>query len=57
MQWVVEYTDEFGIWWEELDNAEQVDVAAYVTMGMIPLADALYQTHLQELNKEIDDGG
>ena len=121
MHWVVEYTDEFGVWWEQLDSAVQVDVAAYVTKleqrgpnlpfpyssgiqgartthmrelrvqrrgtpirvfyafdprrsailrvggiksgnkqfyeRMIPLADALYETHLQELNKESNDGG
>ena len=28
----VEYTDEFGIWWTGLSEAEQVDVAATVTL-------------------------
>ena len=28
----VEYTDEFGIWWAGLSEAEQVDVAATVTL-------------------------
>ena len=28
--WEVEYTDEFGQWWNSLTEDEQVDVAAYV---------------------------
>ncbi|MGH7577165.1 MAG: type II toxin-antitoxin system RelE/ParE family toxin [Longimicrobiales bacterium] len=27
MSWEVEYTDEFGTWWDELDEAAQDDVA------------------------------
>ena len=30
MAWEVEYTDEFGAWWEDLTEQEQGDVAAYV---------------------------
>jgi hypothetical protein len=30
MAWEVEYTDEFGEWWETLAEDEQIDVAAYV---------------------------
>ena len=30
MAWEVEYTDEFGQWWERLTEQEQGDVAAYV---------------------------
>lgn len=30
MEWEVEYTDEFGDWWEALTEAEQIDVAAAV---------------------------
>jgi hypothetical protein len=30
MAWEVEYTDEFGEWWERLTEQEQGDVAAYV---------------------------
>lgn len=30
MTWVVEYTDEFGKWWESLTEAEQEDVDSYV---------------------------
>lgn len=30
MNWDVEYTDEFGIWWQTLSEAEQEDVASYV---------------------------
>lgn len=30
--WDVEYTDEFGSWWEDLSEAEQIDVAAVVSL-------------------------
>lgn len=30
MSWVVEYTDEFGAWWEALTDVEQQSVAAVV---------------------------
>lgn len=30
MGWVVEYTDEFGAWWDNLTEAEQIDITAYV---------------------------
>lgn len=30
--WEVEYTDEFGQWWNALDEREQESVAAYVGM-------------------------
>ena len=30
MAWEVEYTDEFGGWWESLTEQEQGDVAAYL---------------------------
>ncbi len=32
MAWMVEYTDEFGAWWETLDEGEQVSVAAVVQL-------------------------
>lgn len=32
MAWDVEYTDEFGDWWNSLSEAEQVSVAASVTL-------------------------
>jgi hypothetical protein len=32
MEWDVEYTDEFEQWWATLTEAEQVDVAATVTL-------------------------
>ncbi len=32
MEWEVEYTDEFGEWWESLSEAEQEDVAATVEL-------------------------
>ena len=30
MSWEVEYTDEFGAWWEALTDAEQTSIAAVV---------------------------
>lgn len=32
MSWNVEYTDEFGSWWEDLTEDEQESVAAYVRL-------------------------
>ena len=32
MEWNVEYTDEFGEWWDTLTEAEQEDVSAYVDL-------------------------
>lgn len=32
MEWDVEYTDEFGLWWGTLDEAEQESVDAYVRL-------------------------
>lgn len=32
MEWEVEYTDEFGEWWEGLTEAEQEDLAAVVEL-------------------------
>jgi hypothetical protein len=32
MEWPVEYTDEFGEWWETLIPEEQEDVSAYVIL-------------------------
>lgn len=32
MEWEVEYTDEFGYWWDRLSEAEQEDVAAVVEL-------------------------
>ena len=32
MSWEVEYTDEFGSWWENLTEDEQESVAAYVRL-------------------------
>ncbi len=33
MTWKVEYTDEFGKWWDSLDESEQDDTAA--TVGLL----------------------
>lgn len=32
MEWLVEYTEEFGAWWDSLCEAEQIDVAAVVEL-------------------------
>ena len=32
MEWVVEYTDMFGEWWNDLNEAEQEDAAAVVEL-------------------------
>lgn len=32
MLWNVEHTDEFAAWWQVLDEAEQEDIAAIVTL-------------------------
>ncbi|WP_321355369.1 type II toxin-antitoxin system RelE/ParE family toxin [Pseudomonas extremaustralis] len=32
MNWEIEYTDEFGAWWEQLDENEQVSVSASVDL-------------------------
>jgi hypothetical protein len=32
MEWEVEYTDEFGEWWDRLSEAEQEDIAAVVEL-------------------------
>ena len=32
MQWEVEYTDEFELWWNDLTDGEQESVSAYVEL-------------------------
>ncbi len=32
MAWEIEYTDEFGGWWDDLDEMEQASVDAVVQM-------------------------
>lgn len=32
MRWEVEYTDEFGLWWESLSESEQIALAASVSL-------------------------
>jgi hypothetical protein len=34
MSWDVEYTDEFGAWWEDLTDAEQEDISAVAQILM-----------------------
>lgn len=30
MEWIIEYTDEFGTWWDTLPESEQVSIDAHV---------------------------
>lgn len=30
--WEIEYTDEFGLWWDKLTELEQIDIVAYVSL-------------------------
>ncbi len=32
MEWEVEYTDEFEVWWDDLNESEQIDVSAVVQL-------------------------
>ena len=32
MEWVIEFTDEFGKWWERLTQNEQEDVSAVIDL-------------------------
>jgi hypothetical protein len=32
VEWLVEYTDEFGVWWDTLTEDEQISVTAYVEL-------------------------
>ncbi len=65
-RWAVEYTDEFGAWWNGLTEAEQEsdDASVRLLIGAdktgderwyeehVPLADRLYDEHLAALRKE-----
>lgn len=98
MSWTVEYTDEFGLWWEGLSEDEQVSIAASVRLleergpklgfphssGIngsrhghmrelliggdktgdgrwyvvnVPIADRLYDEHLEQLRREGQTNG
>ena len=63
--WAIEYTDEFGGWWDGLRESEQDPRrTAILLIGgnkggddrfydrMIPIADRLYDIHLRELAQE-----
>ncbi|QXZ14208.1 hypothetical protein KVQ82_29850 [Pseudomonas sp. AO-1] len=59
MNWDIEYTDEFGNWWEELTESEQSSVAASVKLlgqfgpGLrFPHSSAINDEHLETLRKE-----
>jgi hypothetical protein len=78
-KWDVEYTDELGAWWQNLNQAEQesIDVSVRLLeekgpnlefphssgiegsrhshmreLRVHPVADKLYDTHIDELKKE-----
>jgi hypothetical protein len=46
VEWGVEYTDEFENWWESLDEDEQESIT------YVPLADKIYEAHIEALKKE-----
>ena len=57
MAYDVEYTNEFGEWWEVLSEGELLiggcksgDKRFYEKI--VPIADDLYDTHLEELRRE-----
>ena len=53
-RWEVEYTDEFGDWWNGLTEAEQesVDASVHLLEEHVPLADRLYDERLAAPRKE-----
>jgi hypothetical protein len=40
MEWLVEYTDAFGVWWDHLTAEEQEDLNAVVILLQTPRARA-----------------
>lgn len=50
----MEYTDEFGQWWQTLFESQQGTVAARVELleEYVSVADALYHERQEELRKE-----
>ena len=56
-RWEVEYTDEFGAWWQGLIGGDKTGNDRWYE-EFVPLADRLYDEHLAELKREglIDDG-
>ena len=51
MAWSVEYTDEFGSWWDCLSEAEQEDIAAKVKL-LEKVGPALGRPHADTLSKQ-----
>ena len=49
MAWAIEYTNEFGEWWESLNEGEQEDVASYVKLLEVrgPNLDHPYSSKIQ----------
>jgi hypothetical protein len=46
MTWEVEYTDQFGEWWDTLQAEEQEAIT------VVPIADDLYDDHLREISTD-----
>ena len=51
MAWEVEFTDEFGAWWESLSESEQKDVAAAVKL-LEAQGPALARPHAESMAKQ-----
>ena len=52
--WEIEYTDEFGEWWDTLSEEEQKRVSFDDRFYdvMIPRADKIYDEYLKEIQEE-----
>ena len=50
MEWEVEYTNEFELWWQALKEAEQIDIAASVAL-LEKLGPALPFPHSSAVNR------
>jgi hypothetical protein len=47
--WEIEYTDEFGAWWAELDNTAKADIDASVTL-LEEYGPSLMRPHVDTVN-------
>jgi len=49
----VEYSDEFGIWWEDLAKpSRKVSLTRWAcSSGRVPIADRIYDEHLEQLRR------
>jgi len=51
MSWNVEYTDEYGEWWNLLNGGNKTGNNRWYK-EFVPKADRLYDEHLKELKQE-----